>query len=452
MIGGRRLRSLRFAACAALIAVGLVPWIAVAGSVTAAASGSRLVELVDVDDEINAGMAHRVASAIDAAHQNGASALVVRINTNGGSVDDALDISQSLSEAGIPTIAFITGRAWSAGSLIAMSCDKIVMEPSSAIGAALPILLGPSGGETPVDQKMIAAFRSKMQGIAQAHHRDTQIAAGFVDPNVVIPGLKKKGEILSLDSQQAKAHGYADAIEPTLDAALAFAGYGGSRVAISQPTWGEQIAEFVANPVVSGLLLTIGFLGILIEMQTLHLVAGIIGVVAFGLFFGAHAVAGTSNWVITALFGLGVLAVLFEFHVLPGHGISGLVGSALILASIVFAFGSGVWIAGLWTTAISLIISIAIFIFLLRWLPESALGRRFAFATTQAPSEGYVAAHALTDLVGKEGVAESMLRPAGVVAIDGKRYQVQTEGDFVPPQTKVVVHRVEGSTIVVKRA
>jgi membrane-bound serine protease (ClpP class) len=215
---------------------------------------------------------------------------------------------------------------------------------------------------------------------------------------------------------------------------------------------GEQIAHFFANPIVSGMLLTIGFLGILIEMQTLHLIAGIIGVLAFGLFFGAHAVAGTSNWVISALFGLGVLAVLFEFHVLPGHGISGLVGSALILASIVFAFGSGVWILGLWTTAISLIISIAIFMFLLRWLPESALGRKFAFATTQAPSEGYVAAHALTHLVGKEGVAESMLRPAGVVAIEGRRYQVQTEGDFVPPQTKVVVHRVEGSTIVVKRA
>jgi membrane-bound ClpP family serine protease len=127
---------------------------------------------------------------------------------------------------------------------------------------------------------------------------------------------------------------------------------------VSQPTWGEQIAEFVAQPAVSGLLLTIGFLGILIEMQTMHLIAGIIGVAALGLFFGAHVVAGTSNWVITALFGLGVLGLLFEFHVLPGHGISGLVGSALILASIVFAFGSGVWILGLWTTAVALVVSI----------------------------------------------------------------------------------------------
>jgi membrane-bound serine protease (ClpP class) len=408
------------------------------------------VEVVDVDNEINAGMAHRVASAVDEARKNGANALLVRINTDGGSVDDALDITQTIADAGIPTIAFVTGRAWSAGALIALSCDKIVMEPGSSLGAALPITIG-AAGESPVDQRMIAAFRSKMEGLAQAHHRDTRIAAGFVDPEVVIPGLKKKGQILSLNPQQARDHGYADAIEATQDGALAFAGFSGARLTVLQPTWGEQIAEFVAQPAVSGLLLTIGFLGILVEMQTMHLIAGIIGVAALGLFFGAHVVAGTSNWVIIALFALGVLGLLFEFHVLPGHGISGLTGSALILASIVLAFGSGVWVLGLWTTALSLIISIAIFIFLLRWLPESAFGRKLAFAGTQLPSEGYVAATALTHLVGKEGVAESMLRPAGVVAVDGKRYQVQTEGEFVPSQTKVVVLRVEGATIVVKR-
>ena len=443
-------RPLRLAACAAFIAVGLVPWIAVAGSAAAPAPGAKVVEVVDIDNEINAGMSHRVASAIDEASKNGATALFVRLDTDGGSIDDAIDISQALAGAGIPTVAFITGRAWSAGALIAMSCDKIIMEPGSAIGAALPITIGPNG-ENPVDEKMIAAFRSKMEGLAQAHHRNPQIAAGFVDPEVVIPGLKKKGQILSLNPQQAKAHGYADAIENTQEGALAFAGLTGSRLVVSQPTWGEQIAEFVAQPAVSGMLLTIGFLGILIEMQTMHLIAGIIGFVALALFFGAHAVAGTSNWVITALFGLGVLGVLFEFHVLPGHGFSGLAGSLLILASIVLAFGSGVWILGVETTSISLIISIAIFMVLLRWLPESAFGRRLAFAGTQLPSDGYVAAHAPMYLVGKEGVAESMLRPAGVVSVDGKRYQVQTEGDFVPPQTKVVVQRVEGSTIVVKR-
>jgi membrane-bound serine protease (ClpP class) len=444
-------RPLRITACAAFIALGLVPWIGIAGSASLASTGRPVVEVVDVDDEINAGMAHRVASAVNEAKKNGADALLIRINTDGGSVDDAIDISQALTDSGIKTVAFVTGRAWSAGALIAISCDTIVMEPGSSMGAALPITIGPNG-ENPVDQKMIAAFRSKMEGLAQAHHRSTQIAAGFVDPDVVIPGLKKKGQILSLNPDQAREHGFADAIASTQESALALAGLKGAGLTFFQPTWGEQIAEFVAQPAVSGLLLTIGFLGILIEMQTMHLIAGVIGVIALGLFFGAHVVAGTSNWVITALFGLGVLGLLFEFHVLPGHGISGVTGSMLILASIVLAFGSGVWVLGLETTAISLILSIVVFIFLLRWLPESALGRKFAFAGTQSQALGYVAATAPTYLVGREGVAESMLRPAGVAVVDGKRYQVQTEGDFIPPQTKVTVQRVEGATIVVKRA
>ena len=134
MIREHRLRPLRMAACAAFIAVGLVPWIAIAGSTSA--PSARLVQVVYIDDEINAGMSHRVTSAVDEARANGASALLVRINTDGGSVDDALDISQALTDVGIPTVAFVTGRAWSAGALIALSCDKIVMEPGSSLGAA----------------------------------------------------------------------------------------------------------------------------------------------------------------------------------------------------------------------------------------------------------------------------------------------------------------------------
>ena len=115
---------------------------------------------------------------------------------------------------------------------------------------------------------------------------------------------------------------------------------------------GERIAQFAADPIVSGLLLTIGFLGLLIEMQTLHAIAGIIGVAALALFFGAHIVAGFSNWTVLAIFGLGILALLFELHVLPGHGISGLVGALLILVSIVLAFGA--WYVGVVATALSI--------------------------------------------------------------------------------------------------
>jgi membrane-bound serine protease (ClpP class) len=223
-------------------------------------------------------------------------------------------------------------------------------------------------------------------------------------------------------------------------------------MATTEPSLGERIAQFVTDPIVSGILLTIGFLGLFVEMQTLHLVAGVIGITALALFFGGHIIAGASTWVILALFGLGVVAILFELHVLPGHGISGMVGALLILASVVMAFGAAFWLVGLVYTSVSLALAVILFFLILRWLPDSAFLRRIAFAGAQSVQAGYVTSRPLDHLVGKQGIAETYLRPAGVASIDGARYQVQSIGDFIPGQTRVVVTRVEGATIFVTRA
>jgi membrane-bound serine protease (ClpP class) len=137
---------------------------------------------------------------------------------------------------------------------------------------------------------------------------------------------------------------------------------------------------------------------------------------------------------------------------LPGHGIGGALGALLILTSVIMAFGIGAWKIGVVTMAVSLVASILLFILLLRWLPRSSLISRLAFAGAQSTAEGYVAAPTLSHLTGKFGVAESMLRPAGVATIEGTRYDVLTEGDFIPPQTKIVVETVNGNKIFVKRA
>lgn len=418
----------------------------------ARAKDSSLVQVVKIDGTIDPGMAHRVQRAVDDAKANGARAILVVVNTNGGVVDDANDIKDALSTSGIQTIAYVSGRAWSAGALISLACDKIYMAPGSSIGAAEPVLLPPGGQMAPAGEKVIAALRSEMISLAEAHHRNPDIAAGMVDPNVVIPGLKKKGQILSLSAQKAVQLKFADGIASSDVASLEAAGIRQARLSTTEPSLGERIAQFVTDPIVSGLLLTIGFLGLLIEMQTLHLVAGVIGILALALFFGGHIIAGASTWVITALFALGVVALLFELHVLPGHGISGLVGGLLILSSIVLAFGAAFWVQGLLYTSLSLLLSVVLFFALLRWLPESAFLRRLAFAGAQTPGTGYTAVPAPTHLMGKQGTADSLLRPVGVATIDGVRYQVQTAGEFIPAQTRIVVSRIEGGTIFVTRA
>ena len=430
--------NLRIAFFALMIAAGVS---ATAARITCAAPASPFVQVIDIDNTIDAGMAHRVQRLVEEAQNEGATAILVVLKTNGGVVDDANDIRDALQSSGIPTIAYVKERAWSAGALIALACDKIYMAPGSSIGAAEPI---------PTTPKTISAIHAEFVSLAEAHHRNPTIAAAMTDPDVVVPGLKKKGQILSLSPTVAKKYHFIDGIADTELGALALAGIHQPRLRVATTTMGERIAQFVADPLVSGLLLTIGFLGLLIEMQTLHLVAGIIGVAALALFFGAHIVAGFSNWVVLVIFALGVLALLFELHVLPGHGISGLVGALLIMTSIVLAFGT--FMIGVIATSLSLIISISLFFLALRWLPESAFLRRLALAAAQTPSAGYVAAAPVLGLEGADGVAQTYLRPAGVAIINGTRYQVQTDGDFIPSQTRIRVKRVEGVHIFVTRA
>jgi len=429
---------------ARLVAFTVVAVVGLAASavrLSAATTTGSYVQVIDIDDTIDAGMAHRVVRAVDQARQDGAGAILIVLKTNGGVVDDANDIRDALQSSGIPTIAYIKERAWSAGALIALACDKIYMAPGSSIGAAEPI---------PSTPKFISALHAEFVSLAQAHHRNPNIAAAMTDPEVVIPGLKAKGQILSLSASDALKWHFIDGIADSEVAALNHAGFREARLRTAEPTIGERIAQFVADPVVSGFLLTIGFLGILIEMQTLHMVAGIIGVAALALFFGAHIVAGFSNWAVIAIFALGVIALLFELHVLPGHGISGLVGVLLILTSIVLAFGTVVM--GLVETAVALIVSVALFFLALRWLPESAFMQRFAFAGAQSTSAGYLAAQPVVGLDGAEGIALTYLRPAGVAQINDNRYQVQTDGEYLPAQTRVRVKRVEGAKIIVTRA
>jgi membrane-bound serine protease (ClpP class) len=421
------------------------------GLAVGAGTRGQTVQVVEVDGVINAGMAHRIQRAIADAHANGAGVLLLDIKTNGGLVDDANDIKDALRTSGLKTIAYVE-RAWSAGALIALAADKIYMAPGSSMGAAEPVLLGTGGTSQPAGEKAISALSAEFESLAEEHHRDPAIAKAMVDPALEVPGIKSKGHLLTLSALQAEKLKFVDGIADTQIAALAQAGVASPSIQTTEPSLGERIAEFVTDPIVSGILLTIGFLGLFVEMQTMHLVAGVIGVLALALFFGGHIIAGASNWVILALFALGVVALLFELHVLPGHGISGLIGALLILTSIVLAFGAAFWLVGIVYTALSLVAAILAFFLILRWLPDSVFLRRIAFAGAQSVETGYVTARSLDHLVGKEGIAETYLRPAGVATIDGARYQVQSAGDFIPAQTRIHVSKVEGATVFVTRA
>jgi membrane-bound serine protease (ClpP class) len=405
---------------------------------SAAQDSAPSVVVVPITGTVDDGMAHLVARGVDQANETHAAALVLDVNTPGGLVSSAFEIRDAMFRAKVPTIAFISQRAYSAGALISLSARRIEMAPGSSIGAAEPI---------PKTVKFVSALSSEFASTAARNHRDPQIARAMVDANVDAPAFKRSGAILTLTNDDAKRAGFSDGTVTSLDAALAAAGIHGATIAHVDYTWGENLARFATSPEISGFLLTLGFLGLLIEMQTLHGIAGTIGVASLALFFGTHVYSGFSNGLVIALALFGVLGILFELHVVPGHGLAGSLGAIALVAAVILAFGLSFVFVAIQTLAIAIVACVVLFFLATLVFRENRFASRLAFRSEQGPD--YVASSDFKMLLGHTGVASSFLRPAGVATIDGKRIDVLTAGEFLPAGSAVRVSRVEGARIFV---
>jgi len=426
----RRVLRLGFFVCLALgVALG-----------AARAAGPGEVVVVPIHGTIDQGMAHLVQTAVAQADTSGAKAIILDVNTPGGLVDAATQIRDSLFAARVPVIAYVSERAWSAGALVTLAASRIAMAPGASIGAAEPI---------PTTIKTVSALRAEFESTAARNGRDPKIVAAMVDKTRPFPPYSQPGQILTLTADQALKLGIANETVSSFGQLLADEHLAGSTVRTAHYTFGERLARFATDPVVSGLLLTIGFLGLLIEMQTLHGIAGLIGVVSLSLFFGAHVIAGFSNELVIVLAVLGVAALLAELHVFPGHGVFGALGALMLVAAVFLAFGIAFMGAAIQALATAIVATAILYVLATRIFPQNAFYRRIVFVGEQGPE--YIASADYRGYLGANGVALSDLRPSGVAEILGRRLDVLTEGEFVPAGAPVNVRRVEGGRIFVVR-
>lgn len=115
---------------------------------------------------------------------NGARALILEVDTPGGLVDSAIEISKSLSAAPCRTIAYIHGMgAISAGALISYACKDMIMAPDTNIGAATPVV--PSAeGMAPTGEKEVSFMRAKMRALAERNGHNPAIGEAMVDKDI----------------------------------------------------------------------------------------------------------------------------------------------------------------------------------------------------------------------------------------------------------------------------
>jgi len=399
------------------------------------------VYLVTIKGTIDLGLSSYVKRALEEATINKAKAVILEIDTFGGRVDAATQIRDKIMNLNVPIIAYVRNRAWSAGALIALSAEYILMDKSASIGAAEP---------RPADEKNISALKAEFVSTALSRRRSKDIAAAMVDKDIEIDGIIEKDKILTLNAEQALTLGFTDGISSNLEEVLDFINFKSAEVVYIYPNWAENISRFITNPAVSPLLLSLGFLGLIIEFWTLGWgIAGSIGIISLALFFGGHIIGGLAGLETIILFVIGILLILAEIFFIPGFGLAGISGITAILASIFLTFGNIV--QATYSILIALIISIVGFFLLIKFFPSTRTWRSFVLSTAQNKELGYtVGTRDLERFVGKKGIAITPLRPSGIAEVNGKKLNVLTRGEYVEINTKIKVISVEANKIVVE--
>jgi membrane-bound serine protease (ClpP class) len=415
-----------------------------------------VVYVVPIEGMVDLGLAPFLARTIREAQQAGAAAVVLDINTFGGRVDAAVVMRDTLVDSPVRTIGYVHPRAISAGALIALATETIVMASGGTIGAATPVL-GGTGPPQAADEKTVSYMRKEFGATAERRKRPAVFAEAMVDADVAIDGVVEKGKLLTLTTSEALRHKVVEHTADTLTAALEAVGLPDAEVRRASQTWAETLVRFLTNPVVSSLLMTVGLLGILVEIRTPGFaVPGTIGVLFLGLFFWGQWIVQLAGWEELLLVLLGVVLLGVELLVIPGFGVAGIAGILALVGGLGMALvGAGATAAAivgaLGRVAISVLLALGAGLVLLRFLPHLPFGRRLVLDTEMRAGSGYSSEPSADhQALGRSGTALSPLRPSGVAEIDGARVDVVSDGRFIDAGAAVEVIRVDGNRIVVR--
>ena len=484
------------------------------------AENNALVYVIDIRSEIGGGVSTYIKKGIQKAEQANADAIIFDVNTPGGRVDSAVKIVRSIQNTQIPTIAFVDRQAISAGAMISAACDQIVMTSGATIGDTAPVdTQGNEAGEKAVSYiratiRSTAERQNRNPDIAEAMVDKRLFLVRFENGDIIklrpeeyfneqnagtqMKVLCAEGELLTLTTRQALEYGFVDTQAENLtellaqyqiveidenyrddknDVVIAALTEDGIRRKQEEPrvnqvslvkslekaqitkfvvTLADRTVFFITSPYISALLLSLGGLGLLVEIRTPGFgIPGFLGLLFIGLFFGGHMLNEVPNaYIVALIFVVGLALILLEVFVIPGFGIAGILGLILMLASVFYTFfqsTDNVSTAMFWLS-ISIILTSVLAILATIFLPKSAPFQHFALSTVMSTEQGYHSAGSqdFESFLGKTGVALTPLRPAGTARIDNKRLDVITVGDFIAQNTPVKVLEVEGSKILVE--
>ena len=399
-------------------------------SSTQPVSGSKnVVVIADFNIQVDPGSVSFMSRVVSTAQSQNAAAIVIEMNTPGGSLNDMLSIISSITAANqssIPIYTYIVpnGLGASAGSYIAMATNKILMAPGSIIGPSTPYIIGGTALEQNHTQ---AAMLSLLTSLAENWGRNTTAVYSMVQSNQAFTA----NQAVAIHVADSSANSISDALNQ-----LGLSGY--PQIHLSEDLY-EQIISALSNAILDGVLFLVGVIAIVLDIYHPTIVLTILGVIAIVAGLVGAEIIGAS------LLGIVILvisAALIVAELKLGHGL------ALIAGVVLGAFGiyylslglqySPSPITGLVEIELGLLVVFGVIIGLyIRWV-IGPIRHRSKLTGSEA-------------MVGKAGVAITDLSPNGEVRVNGEIWRAESLSGNISKGEQVSVRALKGLVVVVER-
>ncbi|HEY7002873.1 MAG TPA: nodulation protein NfeD [Gaiellaceae bacterium] len=409
---------------------------------TAAGADTPRVLAVEFSNDINPVTEDYLTDAIDQGVDDHYNAVVIEMDTPGGLDSSMRNIIKKMLAAPIPVVVYVYppgSRAASAGVFITMAADVAAMAPATNIGSSTPITTGGQNIPSDLRRKVINDSVAYIRGLASEHGRNADWAeqAVRVASNLTAQEALEKNvvEFIAPDLPTLLRDIDGMKVEPK---GIVLHTAGAEVTTIHMSLW-KKILDTLIDPNIIVLLLSLGVLGITVELFNPGLIfPGTLGAIAL--------IVGLFGLQVLPVSAAGILLVLLAaaFFVaepfVMSHGALALAGAACFVIGSLMLFdpaGPGYQVS-IWVAL--------------------AIGGTFALVTAFAVTKAVQARRrkpvtGREELVGQVGVARKALNPAGLVFVRGELWQAEAVGDSIPAGAPVIVEAIgDGLLLRVRRA
>lgn len=470
-------------------------------------AGELVPRLIKVEGTIEPVMAGYIQRLINRAVSDGANLIVFEVDSPGGYMESMWELRYAitdLADKNVRTVAYIPKLAMSAAAVISLSCDEVYMHPDAIMGDAGPITIREGQAFERVQEKQLSAIKQLLSALAEEKHRPAALLEAMADRKLLVYEVrnKKTGKIWYMS--EAELHKVEEdwervgvVPESENDMLLTVTGKRAHELKLAEPaindfqelktrlgipadtnlepmqeSWIDTLIFKLNTPQWTGTLFVVAMLCLFLE---LHLMTGFLAIISglcFALFFWARYMGGTAGWLEVILFVGGLICLAIEIFVVPGFGVFGISGGAMVLLSLILAsqtFGES-WgrdnsMQELTTTVKTLTLSIgAVMVIgavINRYLPHIPIFNAIILhpPNAKADEEGPQLRPGLgsfdtdsphAELYGLTGTAQSVLRPAGKARIGDRLVNVVSNGPYIQAGAQIEVIEVAGNRIVVR--